>query len=144
MSLQNPCNFLLTKESTWKCIFNTNSELSQNRTVKQIMLFKTTFNWLFNNIWYYLVIGSFDWKIISFLWATVRGLLYPLYLFRSGRTFIKKHWNASRSNNTILNIKKYIFRSIRTNFHGFCKKYTYFELKIFITLIIMKNIFDGY
>ena len=31
-------------------MFNTNSELSQNHTEKQIMLFKTTVNWLFNDI----------------------------------------------------------------------------------------------
>ena len=31
-------------------IFLTNSELSQNRTKKQVMLSKTTVNWLFNDI----------------------------------------------------------------------------------------------
>ena len=35
---------------TRKRIFNTNSELLQNRTEKQIMPFKTTVNWLFDNI----------------------------------------------------------------------------------------------
>ena len=50
-------------EKTWKRIFNTNSELSQKSTEKQTMLFKTTVNCLFNNIWCYLVIGCFDWKI---------------------------------------------------------------------------------
>ena len=34
LSLENPCTFLLAKENTWKCIFNTNSELSQNRTIQ--------------------------------------------------------------------------------------------------------------
>ena len=34
-SLENPCTFLLAKEKTRKHIFNTNSELSQNRTEKQ-------------------------------------------------------------------------------------------------------------
>ena len=64
--------FLLAKENTWKRIFNTNSELSQNRTEKQIMLFKTTLNlMIFNDIWCYLVIGSFDWKI--FQQIVVRG-----------------------------------------------------------------------
>ena len=71
------CTFLLAKENTWKRIFNTNSELSQNRTEKQIMPFKTTLNWLFNDIWCYLVIGSFDWKIGIFQQAVVKGLLYP-------------------------------------------------------------------
>ena len=69
--------FLLAKENTWKCVFKTNSELSQNRTEKQTMLFKTTLNWLFNDIWCYLVIGSFDWKIGIFQQAVVKGLLYP-------------------------------------------------------------------
>ena len=35
LSLENPCTFLLAKEKTWKGIFNTNSELSQNRTEKE-------------------------------------------------------------------------------------------------------------
>ena len=48
--LENPSAFLLAKEKTWKHIFNTNSELSQNRTEKQIMSFKTTVNWLFNDV----------------------------------------------------------------------------------------------
>ena len=63
LSLENPCTFLLAKEKTWKRIFNTNSELSQNRTEKQIMPSKTTVNWLFNDIWCYLFITCFDWKI---------------------------------------------------------------------------------
>ena len=46
-----------------KCIFNTNSELSQNRTEKQILPSKTKVNWLFNDIWRYLFIVCFDWKI---------------------------------------------------------------------------------
>ena len=63
LSLENPCIFLLAKENLWKRIFNTNSKLLQNVTEKQIMLFKVTLNWLFNDIWSYLFIGSFDWKI---------------------------------------------------------------------------------
>ena len=55
MSLENPCTFLLAKEKTWKRTFNINSVLSQNRAEKQIMPFKTTVNWLFNDMWYYLV-----------------------------------------------------------------------------------------
>ena len=49
LSVENPCTFLLAKEKIWKGIFNTNSELSQNRTEKQIILFKTTVNCLFND-----------------------------------------------------------------------------------------------
>ena len=69
--------FLLAKEKIWKCIFNTNSELLQNRTEKQIMPFNTTVNWLFNDIWLYLVISCFDWKIRIFQQTALRGLLYP-------------------------------------------------------------------
>ena len=72
LSLKNTCTFLLAKENSWKSIFNTNSELSQNRTEKQIMLLKTTVNWLFNDIWSYLVIGCFDWKIGVFQQTVVR------------------------------------------------------------------------
>ena len=42
---------------TRKHIFNTNSELSQNCTEKQIIPSKTTINWLFNDIWSYLLIA---------------------------------------------------------------------------------------
>ena len=63
LSLKNAFTFLVAKEKTWKSIFNTNSELSQNRTEKQIMPFKITVNWLFNDIWCYLVIDCFDLKI---------------------------------------------------------------------------------
>ena len=41
-------------------MINTNSELWQNRTEKQIMPSKTTGNWLFNDIGCYLAIGCFD------------------------------------------------------------------------------------
>ena len=75
--MENPCTLLLAKEKTWKDIFNTNSELSQKSTEKQIMLFKTTVNCLFNDIWCYLFIGCFAWKIGIFQQAVVRGLLHP-------------------------------------------------------------------
>ena len=39
--LKNVCTFLLAKEKTCKRIFNTNSELSQNHTEKQIMVLET-------------------------------------------------------------------------------------------------------
>ena len=60
----------------WKHIFNVNSELSQNRTEKQILPLKTTLNWLFNDIWCYLVIVSFEWEIGIFKQTVVRDLLY--------------------------------------------------------------------
>ena len=52
--------FCLQKKRPEKCIFNISSELLQNCTEKQIMPFKATLNWLFNNKLCYLVIGSFD------------------------------------------------------------------------------------
>ena len=58
--------FLLAKEKTWKHIFNTNRELLQNCTEKQILSFKTTVNWFFNDIWCYLATGCFDLKISVF------------------------------------------------------------------------------
>ena len=70
--------FLLMKENTWERIFNTDNELSQNCTEKQIMVLKTTLNWLFNDICY-LVVGGFDWKISIFQQKVVRGLLTVLY-----------------------------------------------------------------
>ena len=51
--------FSLRKKRPEIRIFNINSELWQNRKEKQIMPFKATLNWLFNDICY-LVIGSFD------------------------------------------------------------------------------------
>ena len=44
----------------------------QNRKEKQIMPFKTTVNWLFNDMWCYLVIAFLDWKIGVFQQAVVR------------------------------------------------------------------------
>ena len=53
---------LCLEKKRWKRTFNINSELSQNRTEKQIMPFKTTVNRLLN-MWCYLVIAFLDWKI---------------------------------------------------------------------------------
>ena len=50
----------------------------QNRAEKQNMPFKTTVNWLFNDMWFYLVIGFFDWKIGVFQ-QTVEGFIVSLY-----------------------------------------------------------------
>ena len=76
LSLENPCTFLLAKEDL-KTYFNTNSELSQNRTEKQIMPSKTTINRLFNDIRRYLFIACFDWKNWRFPTNSYKGLLYP-------------------------------------------------------------------
>ena len=48
--------------------------------------------------------------------------------FRSSRTFIEKYRMFYKTSHTIINIKN-IFRSSRTNFHGFYTKYTHFESK---------------
>ena len=44
----------------------------QNRREKQFLSFKTTVNWLFSDIWCYLVIVCFDWKIGVFQQKVVR------------------------------------------------------------------------
>ena len=53
--MENPCTFLLAKEKTWKHIFNTNSELSQNRTEKLIIPSKT-------------VLEVLEWSLLKYLW----------------------------------------------------------------------------
>ena len=82
--MENPCTFLLAKEKIWKCIFSTSSELSENCTEKQIMLFKTTVNMLFNDIWCYLFIACFDWKIGIFQ-QTVVMVYYILKIYSSSK-----------------------------------------------------------
>ena len=52
--------------------FNTNIELSQNRTEKQIMPFKITVNELLNDVGCYLFIACFDWKLVVFQLTFVR------------------------------------------------------------------------
>ena len=63
---------MLAKGKIWKGTFNINSESSLNRTEKQIMPFKATVNWLFNDMWCYLVITFFDWKVGVFQQTVVR------------------------------------------------------------------------
>ena len=65
-----PGTFLPAKEKTCKRIFNTNSELSQNRTEKQTMPSKTTLNWLFNDMLF--IHCFFDKKIGVFQQTVVR------------------------------------------------------------------------
>ena len=81
LSLGNPCVFFLVKEKTWKRIFNTNKELSQNRTEKQIMPSKATITWIFNDVWCCLFIACFDWKIGVFQ-KTFARVYYILNPFR--------------------------------------------------------------
>ena len=51
---ENPCTSLLRKKGR-ETHFDTNSELSQYRTEKQIMSSKTTINKLFNDICYLFI-----------------------------------------------------------------------------------------
>ena len=71
-------------------IFNTESELTQNRTEKQIMLFKMTVNWMFSDICY-LVIGCFDRKIGVFQQTGVSVYYILQYITK---------YRKSRSNNS--------------------------------------------
>ena len=48
------------------------------------MPFKTTANWLFNDMWCYLVIAFFDWKIDVFQQTVVR-----VYCILNNATFVK-------------------------------------------------------
>ena len=83
---------MLAKEKTWKSIFNTSSDILQNHTEKQTMPFKTTVNWLFYDIWRYLVIGCFDWKIDVFQQTVVR-VCYILKAIRLSKGTL--HWFRS-------------------------------------------------
>ena len=125
MSLENPCTFLLAKGKTWKRIFNTNSELSQNRTEKHIIPPETTINWLFHDIWYYLFISFFDWKVAVFQQIVVRVYYIlkitdasvkrtdPLANYRSNCNFNLKFCNRLSVLKTTLavNRQKWIFWS---------------------------------
>ena len=73
----------------FKCIFNTNSELLENCTEKQIMPFKTTINWLFSDICY-LFLACFDWKNDVFQQLVVR-VCYILNSCSLGNLIYKWH-----------------------------------------------------
>ena len=85
----------------------------QNHTEKQIMPFKTTVNWLFNDIWCYLVIALFDWKIDIFqqtvvtVYCILNTYFEILLLFRK-YTFFKiilpTFWSFCMVNRSIANI----------------------------------------
>ena len=63
MSPQNRFTFFLAKEKTW---------IITKSYRKKIMPSKATVNWLFNDVWYYFLIASFDWKIGVFQQTVVR------------------------------------------------------------------------
>ena len=80
LSLENPC-----KEKTWKCIFNTNSELLQNRTEKQIIPSKTT------------VIHCLFW-LNNWCFSIVVRVYYIFHFSKSQRKFcLSLHYNGSNS-----------------------------------------------
>ena len=55
LSMKTLCSFLLAKERTWRRIFITHSELSQNHREEQFIPFKTTVNWfIWLENWYFL------------------------------------------------------------------------------------------
>ena len=57
LSLENPCAFFAGERKAVKSIFNTDSELSQNHTANRVIPFKTTVNWLFNDLKIYIISG---------------------------------------------------------------------------------------
>ena len=97
------CNLLLAKEKTWIRIFKTNSELSQNCTEKQIKPSKSTINWLFNDIWCYLFITCFDWKIGIFQQTVVR-VYYILKSQISVRVTTTSIFSSADWNNNTYNL----------------------------------------
>ena len=108
LSFRNPCTFLLSKEKTWKRIFNTNyCQLSQNRTEKQIMPSKATINSLINSIYviyiyhdnqFYFFIACFYWEIDVFQRTGVRVhyILNPTLHYHIKKGIISIYqWNTS-------------------------------------------------
>ena len=83
----DPCTFLLVKGKIWKPTFTIKSKLWQNCTEKQIIRFKTTVNWLFNNMWCYLVIAFFDGKIGVFQQTVVRVYFFLKYFVKKLKHF---------------------------------------------------------
>ena len=63
LSLENPCTFCLGKKRPENAFLTLIVNYCKIIQEKQIMLFKTSVNCLFNDIWCYLVISCFDWKI---------------------------------------------------------------------------------
>ena len=99
LSLKNALPFCLQEKRSEKSIFNTKSELLQNRTDKQIMPLKTTVNWLFNAICY-LAISCFDWKFDVFQQTVVRAY-YSLE---------DDHWVSSKFSHVGIDVNKEVSR----------------------------------
>ena len=75
----------LTSSCHWKTLF-----LSQSCTEKQAMSPKTAINWLFKDIWCYLFIPCFDWKIGPFQQIVVR----VYYIIKPTATLEKRLHNV--------------------------------------------------
>ena len=125
LSLENLCTLLLAKEKAWKHSFSTNRKISQNRTEKQIMLSKTTVNWLF------IFIAYFDWRIGVFQQTVVRVyyilkacVCYSLSIF----IFTPNDSPLKTMKNTFYFIKKTLF--ILEIF-----KFSYFPPPFFFSLL---------
>ena len=70
LSPEKLCTLLLVKKKRPENAFLILTVNYHKIVQKNIMLFKTTVDCLFNDIWCYSVIGCFDWKTV------VRGLLH--------------------------------------------------------------------
>ena len=120
--MENSCTFLLVKKNTWESIFNTNSELLQHCTEKQVMPFKTTVNWLFNEVWHHLVIGCFDWKFGIFQQTVVRvyhilnfftmSFYARVFSFEKQKMAIWHHWVNDENN------EAHAYKLILVDFRG--------------------------
>ena len=87
------------------------------------MSFKTAVNWLFNDIWCYLVIGCLDWKIGVFQKSVVRiyyilnliSLIKPFFVYdQNSQT--KKTW-LSWEQKEVLRWNKKPFSSLLKGYH---------------------------
>ena len=113
LSLENPCNFLLAKEKTWRSIFNANSELLQNCTKKQIMPLKTTVDWLFNDIWRYLIIALIEnWRFSA---NSCKGLFFLIGIHSmEGWTATTRHGVTRKRSTKRLQHRRNLFRKNKT------------------------------
>ena len=93
LSLENHRTFLLAKEKNWKLIFNINNELLQNCTEKPKQQSETTINWLFNDIWCYLLLVLT--KKLAFSASSCKGLrtgVWPYLLKKISSDWYTLDW----------------------------------------------------
>ena len=65
-------HFCLRKERPETTFLTLTVNYHKSRTEKQIMPSKATVKWLFNDLWCYLPIACFDWKIAVFQQTVVK------------------------------------------------------------------------